>query len=465
MEKVYLYQKHDWNTDFFIRHERLSREERYCSYCEAYDTLIGVYDTEAGLSRKLKWLFNEGFDVTPSEEYDEIRDKYCPPLLRQWDLQKLEGSPEEYNAMAGHLAGLERSFNMEGLEYKETGGRVNPYYYINSGDIRAHLRSLNYEFSALETAWLIWQSAETALDDRHRAWRKLIETMPDYPIKERLGTVLQESLHAFLKKQMDTEKRLLDLFCRSGDEAVYSFRYHEPGARDWEECETLFYGGNDSGWAICTDAMDEQVELADRIVVRKRWLNGVRGEIEAELDGLRRICRIRSEEVNDEEFSCLHRGFDGLWFDFPTPFRRGDILVSSDGVPFVLERICTWTQSDANWECGSDPVLCKPTDGQMERWRACGDVTDMHCQGYFVSTNGRIYHAHHPHNYMDMEYYCGELAGYQRVLKAVSNYLKGRIRLDVLLNACQIIRSEETVANDRLFLGVNDDWMELAGLR
>ncbi len=451
MEKVYLYRKHDWNTDFFIRHERLSREERYCSHCEAYDTLIGVYDSEAELSRKLKWLFNEGFDVIPSGEYDEIRDKFCPPLLRQWDLQTLEGSPEEYQAMAEHLAGLERCFNMEGLEYKETGGRVNPYYYINSGDIRAHLRSLNYEFSALETAWLIWQSAETSLDDRHRAWRKLIETMPDCPIKERPGTVPQESLHAFLKKLMDTEKRLLDLFCRSGDEAVYSFRYHEPGARDWEECETLFYGGNDSGWAICTDAMDEQVELADRIVVRKRWLNGVRGEIEAELDGLRRICRISSEEVNDEEFSCLHRGFDGLWFDFPTPFRRGDIV--ADCRRSVLDPLCKDERFDPF--VFDDPGLTDQLRAELLE-NGCGD--DMTVYGLFQDRDSGELYSECMHGSMNLEYYRGELSGKRRVLKAAGNFLKGEIGAALYAHAYRKILDEEAIRS-------RPEWVTEEGLR
>ena len=241
MEKTYIYLKHDWDTDFFIRHEQLSPDDRYCAYCEDYDILIAVCDNEAALSRTLKWLFIEGYDVLPSDEYDDFREKYCPPLLRQWDLQKLEDNPDEHLAMAEHLVELDRIFDMEGLEYKEIGGKINPYYYINSRDIRAYLRSLHYEFSSLEVAWLIWQSKDTSLDDRHRAWAKLIETMPDCPIEERFNTVAQESLHAFLKKLMDTEKRLLNLFEHSRDEAVYSFRYHEPGEKCWNDCETLFY--------------------------------------------------------------------------------------------------------------------------------------------------------------------------------------------------------------------------------
>ena len=82
MEKVYIYQKHDWDTDFYIRRQRLTRNECYCPHCKDYDTLMGVYDNEAAFSQKLQQLFDEGYDVVPSKEYNAIRDKSYPPARR-----------------------------------------------------------------------------------------------------------------------------------------------------------------------------------------------------------------------------------------------------------------------------------------------------------------------------------------------------------------------------------------------
>lgn len=436
MSTTYIYQSHDWITDVFIRHERLSREDRYCSRCEDYDILIAVCDNEAELSRTLKWLFVEGYDILPSEEYEDVRDKYCPPLLRQWDLQKWEGNPDEYKAMADHLAELERSFDMEGLEYKEIGGKINPFYYINSRDIRAHLRSLNYEFSSLEVAWLIWQSKDTSLNDRHQAWRKLIETMPDCSIERRYNTVAQESLHAFLKKLIDTEQRLLNLFCHSRDEAVYSFRYHKPGEQYWEDCETLFYSREDSAWAKCLDTIAEQVEIADHIIVRKRWLNGIHRDIEVEMDGLRRICKVYSNEVTDEESPYLCEGLDGLWFDFPTPFQRGDIVID-----------CRRTELDYDNEMLEPFVYDDPgwSDKVRERLLKNGCNLDMTAYGLFQDmTSGELY-SECMHGYMNLEYYHGKLNGKQRVLKAASNFLKGEISIDLYSHSYRRILDEETV--------------------
>lgn len=79
--------------------------------------------------------------------------------------------------------------------------------FINSKDIREHLRSIRYEFNSLETAWLIYQSHDATIDEKHKAWNELIETMPDCPIEKRLNTVAQDSLHAFLRLYMTLEER------------------------------------------------------------------------------------------------------------------------------------------------------------------------------------------------------------------------------------------------------------------
>ena len=77
--------------------------------------------------------------------------------------------------------------------------------FINSKDIREHLRSIGYEFNSLETAWLIYQCHDATIDEKHKAWNELIETMPDCPIEKRLNTVAQDSLHAFLRLYMTLE--------------------------------------------------------------------------------------------------------------------------------------------------------------------------------------------------------------------------------------------------------------------
>lgn len=52
--------------------------------------------------------------------------------------------------------------------------------YINSKDIAEYLRNLDYRFNSLEAAWLIYQCRRLTLEEKHCAWKNLIQTMPDW---------------------------------------------------------------------------------------------------------------------------------------------------------------------------------------------------------------------------------------------------------------------------------------------
>ena len=103
------------------------------------------------------------------------------------------------------------------------------FRFINSGVMRKHLKDMGYEFSSLEAAWLIYQCHSAPISEKHAAWKELIETMPDCEIAERFNTVPQKSLHAFLKKYMELEDRLIREFCDesygiaggNGEKSVY----------------------------------------------------------------------------------------------------------------------------------------------------------------------------------------------------------------------------------------------------
>lgn len=44
------------------------------------------------------------------------------------------------------------------------------FRFVNSKDIREHLRNIGYEFNSLEAAWLIYQCRDAAIDEKHKAW-------------------------------------------------------------------------------------------------------------------------------------------------------------------------------------------------------------------------------------------------------------------------------------------------------
>ena len=47
--------------------------------------------------------------------------------------------------------------------------------FINSPDIRDHIRNIGHHFTSIEAAWLIWQSRHITLAEKHDAWRELMK--------------------------------------------------------------------------------------------------------------------------------------------------------------------------------------------------------------------------------------------------------------------------------------------------
>ena len=103
---------------------------------------------------------------------------------------------------------------------------MNVYRFINSKDIREHLESIKYPFGSLEAAWIIYQCRFASLEEKHAAWRELIQTMPDCAIEERPNIEAHDSLHRFLAAYMERETKLLHAFCEN-DGGVYR----------WTECQ------------------------------------------------------------------------------------------------------------------------------------------------------------------------------------------------------------------------------------
>ena len=65
------------------------------------------------------------------------------------------------------------------------------------------------------------------------------------------------------------------------------------------------------------------------------------------------------------------------------------------------------------------------------RLKKNGDKTDMNAWGYFLNEDGSFYEEV-TFNYMDCEYYTDELIGKKKILKPLSQYVKGELGLSEL---------------------------------
>lgn len=116
------------------------------------------------------------------------------------------------------------------------------FKYIHSGDVREHLRRINYPLSSLEAAWLVWENDIAPIKEKHAAWEEIIRTMPDCMIEERYQIRKQDSLHDYLKRLMRLQRAREDAFCLN-EKAVYVYSWHTRGMDGCTMSEPLGYFG------------------------------------------------------------------------------------------------------------------------------------------------------------------------------------------------------------------------------
>lgn len=330
------------------------------------------------------------------------------------------------------------------------------YKFINSRDIREYLKNINYNFSTLEVAWIVWKSKYTTLKEKHDAWNEIIATMPDCTIEKRSNTLPQPSLHRYLEKIMEIENKYIEAVQVDEPECFYFYTYTPD--------EEWYQGQPTPNYSECFKAAvascyyeSETKDISNyRIRIRKVWFNGEDEKLGLEVTTTGEVLKVLYDDFKSvEELEILDQGFDGMWFDFPNPFKRGDIIYN----PARFSR--------ADFECDYGPCVLEeeiPLRRCVEHLKKSGgaDCSDMTVDGLFQHEDGTIF-AECTANYMNFEYYRGELDGKKRILKAISNYLKGEISLELLLASYHTILAEEW-AKDTRPCNITEKGLELAGI-
>lgn len=340
--------------------------------------------------------------------------------------------------------------------------------FINSRAVRNYLKEINYKFSSVESTFIIWQSEYCSMDEKHKAWKYIIDNFADENVIDSVTEAYKSSLrecygnkfglHEFLRCYIDKEKRLAELAVTDEEKAVFSFEIYYDD--DYDKCEDKRLFTNVKS---LMDAIDEEISDMQEfdfkwIFIKKRWLDTEEKYIELKLKPDKSLFGIvGNRNVCNEYENGLETVFDDMWFEIPVPFKKGDILYrsveryhrySGKETPFVLDNICYWNVDDV--------IEAK------KRYAWCS--VDMLATGYFVTPEGRLYWDD-IHNYLDLEYYDKEPTGIYRTLKAMSSYMKNEIDMGLMMNAYSIVLSEEQTKEQRQYLGITERGLELAGLK
>lgn len=354
--------------------------------------------------------------------------------------------------------------------------------FINSRDVAEYLRKTDYKFSPEEAMFVVHGGRNIPVAKKHRAYEELIARYPDYRLTERRdGLFKNQTLAEFLRVYMKRETELIAECKREGDDAIYSYAYYnkndgwvypksfDPIFHTFRECFDDAFG-------------DENAEYTEKIIIIKKYI-GKNQSIELELLSDGTALGLDTFNIDDGIVSA----FDWMWVNIPTPFKRGDIIIpctekiwdghrheEGEGV-FVLSELFTWGSAELVENGYKNSKLHGDNDRDfahadklLSLFSDTGDTSDMRAAGYFIASDGTVIreHTHGLETYLDYEYYRGEFKGKMRMLKAVSNYVKGLIPIELLLRAYQITLTEHNFAEAKVGLDWFDsDALELAGLQ
>ncbi len=325
---------------------------------------------------------------------------------------------------------------------------MNIYEFINSKDIRRHCEKIGHTFNSMEAAFLIYQSQNHTLAEKHNAWKELIATMPDTVIEERFNCPHYYSLHVFLQQYMALEDRWLTEFFQAYSTCVYRFdpviplpwgnNYSKYGEQDFERItsEQVYHSFSDGLVLEKEDWENSQIFYVEKMRIRSNFHEPSanicvlidRDGVPFEIDGLRNI-------MTDEE-NALYDSFEGMWIDVPTPFQKGDIVFANHQklgrtpTPFVLTSLCT----DKNTESERK---------RYERLLKRGDTTDMFACGHGLSKSYEEICPTDTVDYLSLEYFRGNLGRNRRVLKVIQDFYHGELDVGDCMNAYHSILSEE----------------------
>ncbi len=329
------------------------------------------------------------------------------------------------------------------------------YRFIDSRDMREHLQKLNYTFTTPEAAFLVYWCKTATLEERIAAWREIIDTIPNCAMAERLNLEAIPDFHQFLRDYIDLQERSLRRF-KEPDGCVYVCELSRQG----ELCRDMLFGPF-SNFDRCLsagirDAADENT-VGLRIIKRPMDPGeDLAWDDYCILTPQGEVCQLECRALSDRDID-LSIVFEGMWFDFPTPFHAGDIVCShrKPDEPFVLTDLCAWDAETLRRELPvseySDKWLSN-LDRTLARMRAKGDVSDMTCSGYTMSgdpgeTIPFVFNDHLLHNYLDLEYCRGPLKGIHKLLKPISDFLKGNRSIEFLLNSYCLAQQQAILEN------------------
>ena len=387
-----------------------------------------------------------------------INDYYCKrqvqtELNRLYDLKEIQENNIESDYQKNiddkiiDLKLILEMFNRGIL--KEKTEIKDDYNLINSRAIGDYCRSIKHKFNTEELAVLVYRNKRMTIEEKIEKYTDLINNYPDMEVIERINCKHYDSVKTMIKEEiqrLNTEYKELtqddsDSICVWTEYNKSTLRYeHNSDIKNtfrtfkeaFEDIQNYIEEYDDTiSFQITKKYFNKNKEIYARYIVENKKIKLINIE--------------NSRDILD---------IDQIFLNIPTPFKKGDILVSKSRSMFnygdysnifVLDYLCTERE-------GLEEVLAK---GNY-------DSSDMIGYGYYLyGEDSTEFVLDHKWDYDSFEYYDGELTENNRILKDISSFIKGKISLELFVHVYDYYKKDY---NNYVPNYYTDEGLKLAGL-
>lgn len=322
---------------------------------------------------------------------------------------------------------------------------MNLYEWLESPDVREYLESIHYEFTLPEAFYVIRENEQRALEVKIAAREELLDVMQDCPFsiepdnivewKEELGAVPgwsfsmesdcigrveTASFHMAVREFIGYQKGLLEEAFRKDGAGAYGAWDVKDGkevplseylAKNWQEMERAMDHNRRDCCSLLTTLGANQDRL-EIFVNRKKQVTD--------------ISVLRRKEGRPGIGIFVGQPLQAYQPVLPIPFCRGDIVHEGDDDPMVLDYIAGWSEEE---------LLRNGLSPRREDEKISVGYVLLILEGAY---NNEIIRGDISVAPIRLQYYRKPLKGSERVLRAVSSYLKGDLELGQMCMAYHI---------------------------
>ncbi|MBR6873894.1 MAG: hypothetical protein IKN17_10355 [Ruminococcus sp.] len=331
------------------------------------------------------------------------------------------------------------------------------YGYLNSKTVADYCRSIGHQFNASESAFIINDCKHISFEKKIELMQEIMDTMPDVKRERPKMYFGSDSFFHALK-----ETYIHDDFLHAYEYLIHAekygllcqYGYYFGGISD-DYTEPYIY----SSYERALEALKKDVAERGSDEYYGMWITARKPDSDLYITGyLNEDFEVSSVDHNSTDSEDL---FDSFWVYIPTPFKKGDLVYSCSANyrpdPMVLTDIDYWDKDEA-W---------------FEKRKNRADSSDMTAYCYWLNRDGYLYDEC-VHDYHNLEYFTGELCTRKphfhnsytdyRLLKAVSEMLKGELDPHMLLIANDALRRERDFRDSFPGWDYVEDYYKKAGL-